>query len=192
MVRFVLRVLPLIIATFVVVQAAGAAPLDLKVQTKLGIRENVHLSFKAAPLPEGGYYYAVIVLKKYKHYTRKSPPPCSVSSNMQRTDYGYSNEGSVVLALTPATSHANHWCPSGIYEGGVYAVPHAPPCESAYPCRAEAPTKTAYHCNPEVERCFFGVVALLKEWQWPDPLPRPIAKGTTIIDHFTIKFPKGS
>ncbi len=86
--RLVLKVLPLIIATFLVAEGATASPLHLKVQRKLGTRENVHLSFKAGRLPEGGYYYAVIVLKKYEHYTRKSQPPCSVSSNMQRTDTG--------------------------------------------------------------------------------------------------------
>jgi hypothetical protein len=190
--RLVLKVLLLIVAALVIVGSAWAAPLDLKVQTKLSTRENVHLSFKAAPLPEGGYYYAVIVLKApYKDHDAEHQPPCAVSSNMQRTDYGYPHDDGVLLALTPTTSRVGGWCPAGTYEGGIYAVPHAPPCESAYPCRAEA-YEHHYHCNPEVERCFFGVVAQPKQWQWPDRLPSPLAGSAKIIGHFTIKFPRRS
>jgi hypothetical protein len=50
---------------------------------------SVHISFRAAGrLPPGGYYYAVIALRPYRHYTRGSPP-CSTSSNVERADYGY-------------------------------------------------------------------------------------------------------
>jgi hypothetical protein len=56
------------------------------VQRKLSVRENVHVSFTPnSAYPSLGYYYAVIVLRPYRHYTREKPPPCSVSSDMQRT-----------------------------------------------------------------------------------------------------------
>ena len=100
-------------------------------QSKPGIHQAVDLSFKAGSLPEGGYYYAVMVLEPYRHYSRQHPPPCSVSSDMQRTDYGYSEAGKVSLALTPAKSIAGHWCLGGSYEGAIYPVPHPPPCNSA-------------------------------------------------------------
>ena len=40
--------------------------------------------------------------------------------------------GVVALTLTPSKSKSltEHWCHGGSYEGGVYAVPHPPPCET--------------------------------------------------------------
>ena len=69
--------------------AASAQALTVHVQSKPAFRQNVHVTAHAPKLAQGGYYYAVIVLEPYKRYTRTSPPPCSASSNMQRTDYGY-------------------------------------------------------------------------------------------------------
>jgi hypothetical protein len=158
------------------------------VQRKLAVRQNVHLTFHARQLPEGGYYYGVIVLKPYKKYTRTSPPPCSTSSNMLRTDYGYPQpSGQVGLALTPAKSSTEHWCPSGSYEGAIYAVPHAPPCNSAYPCSSEPYEKPCAGTRPG---CVEGVVAKPKEYAYPDRLPRPRATGTTIVARFLVRFPK--
>lgn len=185
--RLIGKMLLFTVVVLVVAQSAVANSLHVKVQKKLSARENVRLSFKAAPLPEGGYYYAVIVLKApYKHYEFYDQPPCSVSSNMQRTDYGYSENNSVSLALTPTESISGHWCHGGTYEGGIYAVPHAPPCESSYPWRAEPYKEPCAGVRPG---CVEGVVARPKVWHWPDPLPQPLAQGTKIIDHFTIKFP---
>jgi hypothetical protein len=160
----------------------------LHVQMKVNVRSNVDLTFDAAPLQEGGYYYAVIVLRPYKHYT-KNPPPCSVSSDMQRTDYGYSKGGKVALALTPAKSRTSHWCSEGTYEGAVYAVAHAPPCESAYPCRSEPYEAPCAGIGPG---CLEGEVARPKEWHYPDPLPGPLSKGATVIAHFLVRFPRAS
>jgi hypothetical protein len=191
----VLKVLLLIVAALVVVESAGAAPLDLKVQTKLSTRENVHLSFKAAALPEGGYYYAVIVLKApYKRHNAAHQPRCAVSSNMQRTDYGYPHDDVVLLALTPTTSRVDGWCAGGSYEGGIYAVPRQPPCESAYPCRPEYEEGPPnLFCPPGTPQpCLRSGVVAIQSWRWPDSLPAPLAKGTRVIDHFTIKFPKRS
>jgi hypothetical protein len=131
----VLRVLIVGITTLSPVGVAvGAETVSVHVQRQLHARQNVHITFHARHLAEGGYYYAVIVLKPYKKYTRAAPPPCSTSSNMQRTDYGYPQRGGeVALALAPAKSRTGHWCLGGDYLGAIYAVPHTPPCEWAYP-----------------------------------------------------------
>jgi hypothetical protein len=167
---------------------APAATVSVHVQHKLAVRQNVHLTFQARRLPEGGYDYGVIVLKPYKKYTRTSPPPCSTSSDMQRTDYGYpQSNGQVGLALTPAKSSAGQWCPGGYYEGAIYAVPHAPPCESAYPCRSEPYKEPCAGIGPG---CVHGVIARPKDYRYPDGLPTPRATGTTIVARFSIKFPR--
>jgi hypothetical protein len=167
---------------------ALAAPVSVHVQHKLAARQNVHVTFRAGQLPEGGYYYGVVVLKPYKRYTRNSPPPCSTSSNMQRTDYGYPQlNRQVALALTPAKSSTGHWCPSGSYEGAIYAVPHAPPCESTYPCHSEPYERP---CAGIAPGCVHGVVAWPKAYAYPDGLPQPRATGTAIVAHFSIWFPR--
>jgi hypothetical protein len=176
-----------VVALGLVGMAIAAEPVSVHVQRKINARQNVHITFHARSLPEGGYYYAVIVLRLYKKYTRTSPPPCATSSNMQRTDYGYPQpSGEVALALTPAKSPAGHWCPSGDYLGAIYAVPHAPPCESTYPCRSE-PYKEP--CAGIAPGCVHGIVARPKEWAYPQGLPIPRASGTTIVGHFTVRFP---
>ncbi len=35
----------------------------------------IGVRFGAPALPEGGYYYAVVVLERYRHYTQASPRP---------------------------------------------------------------------------------------------------------------------
>ncbi len=175
---------------FLLSAVALAATMSVHVQHKLAVRQNVHLTFRAKQLPEGGYYYGVIVLKPYKKYTSNSPPPCSTSSNMQRTDYGYPQpNGQVALALTPAKSSTEHWCPSGSYEGAIYAVPHTPPCESTYPCRSE-PYKSPSPCWNVEGRPVCGVVKRPKEYAYPEGLPTPLASDTTIVAHFSVKFPR--
>ncbi len=165
-----------------------AATVSVHVQHTLAAHQNVHLTFEARQLPEGGYYYGVIVLKPYRKYTRSSPPPCSTSSNMQRTDYGYPQQnGQLALALTPARSSTRHWCPGGSYEGAIYAVPHAPPCESSYPCRSE-PSKEP--CAGIAPGCVHGVVARPTGYEYPDRLPAPRATGTTIVARFSVRFPR--
>ena len=167
--------------------AIAAEHVSVHVQRRLAARKNVHITFHAPRLPEGGYYYAVIVLKPYKKYTRASPPPCAMSSNMQRTDYGYPQaNGQVALALTPAKSSTGHWCPGGSYEGAIYAVPHTPPCESAYPCNSEPYKEPCAGIGPG---CVHGVVARPREYRYPDGLPIPRGTGTTIVARFTVRFP---
>jgi hypothetical protein len=66
---------------------ATTETVSVRVRRTLSIRDNVRISFRSrGQLPARGYYYAVIVLKPYKGYTRTNPPPCSTSSNMERTD----------------------------------------------------------------------------------------------------------
>jgi hypothetical protein len=109
------------------------------------------------------------------------------ASDMQRTDYGYPQANrQVVLALTPAKSSTGHWCPSGSYEGAIYAVPHAPPCESAYPCHSEPYKEPCAGIGPG---CVHGIVAWPKAYAYPDDLPTPRATGTTIASRFSVKFP---
>jgi hypothetical protein len=169
--------------------ASAAERVAVQVQHKLSIRQNVHVSFRAPNLPQGGYYYGVVVLKShYKEYTALAPPPCSTSSNMRRTNYGFPrSDGRVALALTPAKSAARHWCRGGVYLGAIYAVPHPPPCESTYPCRAE-PYKE--QCAGVAPGCVLGVVARPGEWLYGDGLPRPLARDTVIVGHFTLRFPR--
>jgi len=167
---------------------ALAGTVSVHVQHGLAVRNNLRLAVHASHLPDGGYYYGVVVLKPYRRYTRSSPPPCSTASDMQRTDYGYPQaNGQVALALTPAKSPTGHWCPGGSYEGAVYAVAHAPPCESAYPCQSE-PYKEP--CAGIAPGCVHGVVALPKQYAYPDRLPTPRATGTTIVARFSVKFPR--
>lgn len=180
----------IVVATSLALSAlALAATVSVHVQRNFTVRHNVHITFHAKKLPGGGYYYAVIVLKPYKKYTRSSPPPCSTSSDMQRTDYGYPrSNGQVALALTPAKSSTGHWCSGGSYEGAIYAVPHTPPCQSTYPCRSE-PYKAPSPCWNIEGRLVCGVVALPREYAYPDGLPAPLATGTTIVGRFSMQFP---
>lgn len=173
----------LAVALSLTLSAASLAwtTVAVHVQHRLSAHRDVHLTFRAKSPPDGGYYYAVVVLRPYKRYTRSSPPPCSTSSNMQRTDYGYArSDGQVALALTPSKSSTGHWCSGGSYQGAIYAVPHAPPCESTYPCRSE-PYKQPSPCWNIEGRRVCGVVALPRRYAYPDGLPTPLASGTTIV-----------
>jgi hypothetical protein len=169
--------------------AAGTQAVSVHVQRKPSVTGNVHVSFHpSGQLPPGGYYYAVLVLEPYKHYTRASPPPCSTSSDMEKTDYGYPHPGQPVrLALTPATSAAGHWCRGGAYSGGIYAVPQAPPCESTYPCRSEPYKEPCAAVGPGCP-VHDGVVAKPELYSYPDGLPAPRAQGARIIARFQVTF----
>jgi len=175
------------------VQASSAVPpeaVSIHVQHQPSVSGNVHITFRAGGvLPEGGYYYGVMVLKPYKRYTRAHPPPCSTSSNMQRADYGYRQpDGTVRLALTPTRSATRHWCRGGTYLGAVYAVPHAPPCESKYPCRSEPyePPSPCWEVEPGRRVC--GVVAQPGRYAYPGAIPTPLARDTRIVGRFSILF----
>jgi hypothetical protein len=177
----------------VLIFAGLADAMSVHVQRHVAVRQNVHITFHAHKLAEHGYYYAVMVLKPYKNYTASSPPPCSPSSNMYAADYGYpSPDGEVKLTLTPSLTRtevsAKQWCPGGSYEGGVYAVPHPPPCESKYPCSRSETYK--------IPQCFTGIngtvlcgIVVPKGWKYPERLPKPLATGTRILGRFSVTFP---
>lgn len=172
------------------VAGAPAKGVSVRLLGRVGVRRNVHLSFHPTKdLPAGGYYYAVLVLEPYKRFTSRRLPPCAASSDMLRTDYGYPHPGRPVrLTLTPGRSPAGHWCPGGSYLGGVYAVPHAPPCESSYPCGSE-PYKPPSPCwESETGQRACGKVAQPRRWSYPDGLPRPRAVGARVIARFHVKF----
>jgi hypothetical protein len=67
------RLLQLLIAGFVALTVAGSVDaststktVSVHVQRKPSVTGEVHISFQPTDrLPEGGYYYAVIVLKRY-------------------------------------------------------------------------------------------------------------------------------
>jgi hypothetical protein len=169
---------------------APAAGITVHVQRSPVVSGNLHVRFRASRLPEDGYYYAVIVLRPYRRYTRRSPPPCSTSSDMQRTDYGHPGSGeTVALALAPASSTTGRWCPGGTYAGAIYAVPHAPPCNSTYPCRSEEYERP---CAGVAPGCVEGVVAIPKSYAYPEGLPAPRAVGTEVVARFSVKFPAHS
>jgi hypothetical protein len=161
----------------------------VRVQVRPSVAGNVHISFRPTiRLPSGGYYYAVIVLRPYGHYTRTTPPPCATSSDMQKTDYGYARPGEPVkLGLTRAPSAAHRWCYGGSYVGAVYAVPNTPPCNSTYPCRSES-----YEATPCFQlqdgRLACGVVARPRTYAYPDGLPAPVERGTRIVGYFRVAF----
>jgi len=178
------------VASFAGTPMASATSVAVHVQRPHGVAQSVHVRFRAAPLPNGGYYYGVIVLEPYRHYTRTSPPPCATSSNMQRTDYGYPHSNSqVALAITPARAATRRWCRGGTYSGAIYAVPHAPPCEAKYPCRSEpyAPPSPCWGVDGHI---VCGVVALPHQYSYPEGPPRPLAHGTSIVARFSVRFPR--
>jgi hypothetical protein len=190
-----LHVLIVSVVAFTVAVAVGASAttqpdaVSVHVQQQLSIAGNLHISFRSNDrLPRGGYYYAVIVLKPYKHYTKQTPPPCATSSDMERTDYSYPHPGHPVrLALTPTKSPEHHWCPSGTYIGAIYAVPEPPPCKSNYPCRSENYTpKNCFELENGRRAC--GIVARPKSHAYPEGLPKPLERGTRIIGHFKVTF----
>jgi hypothetical protein len=177
--------------TGALVASASSAPAEVAVhvQRRLRIFDNVRISFHPdVALAAGGYYYAVIVLKPYKHYTRSVPPPCAVSSDMQKTAYGYAHPGQPVsLELTRTASRQHAWCPGGSYIGAIYAVPNPPPCESRYPCSSEySEASPCWEIQPGHRAC--GVVAHPALYAYPADLPAPLEKATRIIGHFRVTF----
>lgn len=164
------------------VAAAGArADVTPKIVSKPATGANVALNFIANPLPAGTYYYAVMTLEPYRHYTAEHRPPCSVSSDMQKTDYGYPQDGNVAVSLAPARSHTGHWCLGGSYEGAIYAVSPTRPCEDTYSCEDE-------RCATSPCRVLDGVVPLRRPWAYPQPPPQPVERNVQIVGWFVVRF----
>ena len=66
--------------------------------------------------------------------------------------------------------------------------PHAPPCNSTYPCRSEPyePPSPCFKLEGDHPVC--GVVAQPTTYAYPGGLPRPLAQGTRIVGRFTVTF----
>ncbi len=164
-----------------VAAASARADVTPKIVSKPATHANVALSFTAGTLPAGGYYYGVMVLEPYRHYTARHQPPCSASSDMQKTAYGYPQDGQVAVSLAPARSHTGHWCPGGSYEGAIYAVSPTRPCENTYSCEGE-------RCATSPCRVLDGLVPLRRPWAYPQPLPEPVERNVQIVGWFVVRF----
>jgi hypothetical protein len=187
--------LAVVVMAFGVTGALAATPsgqsgeVVVQLRPKPSLTGSVHISFRPrTSLPAGGYYYGVIVLKQYRHYTRKLPPPCAVSSDMQKTAYGYSHKGQAVsLVLTRTGSPRHVWCRGGSYVGAIYAVPNPPPCEAKYPCRSEySEASPCFELESGRKAC--GIIVRSRAYAYPDSLPAPLEKGTRIVGRFRVTF----
>jgi|GEM_PF-2517747 len=163
-------------------------PVTVRLPQRPSVGANVSVAFNTrGQLPNGGYYYAVIVLEEYPRSLQSAHPPCAVSSDMRRTPYGYPRRGRPVrLTLTPAPSSSNHWCPGGGYIGAVYAVPHKPRCSRSYPCYG---TSTQNSSCWEIEGRVVCGVAVIPRFSYPGGLPKPIDRTARVVGHFQISFP---
>lgn len=168
--------------------AIQLGPVSVKVSRRPSVGGNVGVSFSTrGHLPDGGYYYAVIVLEEYPAALQSAHPSCAVSSDMRRTQYGYPHRGRPVgLTLTPAPSSSNHWCPGGRYVGAIYAVPHRPWCSRSYPCYG---TSTQNSSCWKIEGRVVCGVAVVPRFSYPGGLPKPIDRTARVVGHFQISFP---
>ena len=149
----------------------------------------LRIGFSARALPHGGFYYAVLVLAKYRT-SGGVRPECAISSDMGKTEYGFPRRGRrLALSILPARSSAGTWCPGGHYLGALYAVPHRPSCSYSQPC---------YGKTTQVGPCWIvgegrhvcGVVALPR-YSYPGGLPRPLDSASRIVTRFSVSFPPG-
>ncbi len=182
---------------------APLGPVAIKVPSAPSVTAEVRIAFRArGELPRGGYYYAVAVLAGYASYSQAAPPPCAVSSDMQKTVYGSGGAGRVVrLVLIAAPSAAKRWCAGATYEGAIYAVPHKPPCASYYGCSGRSAESGP--CWTIEGRRVCGVVVAPKyeppskeggtpapggTYSYPGGLPKPAEKSARLVGRFTLRF----
>jgi hypothetical protein len=170
--------------------AAGTAgPVAVRVPASPSITQKVTIAFAAKrQLAHGGYYYAVAVLVDYPRPVEgPHTPRCAVSSDMRVTQYGFPRRGHELrLTLIAAASAEKAWCAGGKYEGVVYAVPHRPRCSSAHPCYGRGAGYSP--CWKVGEHLVCGVV-VQRPYSYPGGLPKPIDRSTSIVGHFTLRFP---
>lgn len=177
--------------------ATRSTPVSVKVPHHPRIAGDVTISFRPVkPLPSGGYYYAAAVLAKYyaKHLRAAR---CARASNMEQTEYDYPNRDQRVnLVLGPEkylppsgrVLHL-HWCAGATYTGGIYAVPHPPPCSRSEPCYGHS---TVPECYPGEELCSNGKRVYgkpFRRYERAGELPRPRDSSTRIVARFLVRFP---
>jgi hypothetical protein len=176
----------------VALAGTSLGPVAVRVPANPSITQKVTIAFPAkGHLAHGGYYYAVAVLVGYPRPAEgPHTPRCAISSDMRVTQYGFPRRGhDVRLTLIAAASAERAWCAGGKYEGAVYAVPHKPPCSSAHPCYGRGAGYSP--CWKVGEHVVCGVV-IQRPYSYPGGLPRPIDRSTSIVGHFTLRFPGAS
>jgi hypothetical protein len=178
--------------------ASKSAPVSVAVQHHPSITGDVTISFTPRePLPNGGYYYAVVVLTK--HYAKRfSSERCAQASDMEYTEYGYPGPGKPVsLALSAEKSRSASgattrldWCRGAAYRGAVYAIPHGKPCRRLEPCYGHSTAPECYSGEPLCSngKQLYGIVARPKPRQ-PGELPPPRDGSARIVAYFHIRFP---
>ncbi len=177
--------------------ASKSAPVSVDVPPHPSITGDVTISFTPRePLPNGGYYYAVVVLTK--HYAKRlSSKRCAQASDMEYTEYGYPGPGKPVsLTLSPektgsasGASTALDWCAGAAYRGAVYAVPHGKPCRRFEPCYGHSTAPECYSGEPLCSngKQLYGIVARPKPRQ-PGELPQPRDGSARIVAYFHVRF----
>jgi hypothetical protein len=173
----------------VALAAGKLGPVAVRVPTNLSIKQKVTIAFPPKGRPgHGGYYYAVAVLVDYpRPVEAPHAPPCAVSSDMGVTQYGFPGRGrDVRLTLIAAASAEKAWCAGGVYLGAVYAVPHKPRCSSTHPCYGRGAGYSP--CWKVGEHVVCGVV-VQRPYSYPGGLPKPVDRSTSIVGHFTLRFP---
>lgn len=147
----------------------------------------LRIGFSPRTLPHGGFYYAVLVLSRYRS-GGGAAPSCAISSDMGKTEYGFPRRGRrLALSILAARSTAGTWCPGGLYLGAIYAVPHRPRCSYSQPC---------YGHTTQVGPCWIvgegrrvcGVV-VVPRYSYPGGLPRPLDSASRIVARFSVSFP---
>jgi hypothetical protein len=162
--------------------AAKLGPVSVGVPRQPSPTGDLRISFLPRYLPRGGYYYAVLVLENYRDHVLGAPPTCAVSSDMDKTEYGYPTRGHRLrLTVIPARSQTDRWCIGGIYQGALYAVPHRPPCSKRYPCYGKRTCGGIPVC---------GVVPYPAPapYSYPGGLPPPLDRSTRIVGRFQVSF----
>jgi hypothetical protein len=178
--------------------AAKPRPIAVTVPRHPRVSGNFTISFRPRePLPNGGYYYAVVVLTK-RYAKRLSRARCAQASDMADIEYGYPDGHKLNLRLDPETSAPSEgqptrldWCAGATYKGAIYAVPHAPPCSPSEPCYGHT---TAPECYPGEPRCNEGKYERRPKGKpaifrrKPGELPTPQDSATRVIAHFRVHF----
>ncbi len=195
----------ILILAVVVLVASGMAsalaaikpkPVSVEVPRHPRIVGDFTIGFRSRePLPNGGYYYAVVVLTKY-YAKHPSSVRCAQASNMDYTEYGYPGPGRpVYLRLSPEKSALTtgeplplDWCSGATYQGAVYAVPHGLPCRRSEPCYGHS---TAPECYAGEALCSGGKQLhgkVRNRRRHAGELPEPRDSSTRIIAHFRVPF----
>lgn len=167
------------------VSANTLAQVQVTVSPEPLVSGDLHIRVKShSNLPPTSDYYAVVVLKDYRHYSSQAPPPCAISSDMSRTEYSVAHHGTTHLTLSPAASAEGRWCP-GNYIGAIYTVPHSPNCNRGCPsAHKDVLPMTETPSIPAVP----GESGEGEPYSYPGGLPKSIGRNARIIGRFEVGF----